>query len=875
MPHLPDDPTLEGGSLVNTQAIRLRASLSLLCLLALAIPRVSLAQLSATDEERLQILSDPDALKKKLEKDKSRAPFEFFKSQVAPFDILPLVKPHHWFSLTLEVRANYEDYEGRLQSFPVMLAGMPQEMIYSREVRLLKEQRTRLGMQMMLPAIPKEKELNLELVQPGAIRYDELWQAAVRVLPPHQMLIVVLSKDSTNLFSSWNRLASLVPSTSEREDTPSVELQRYYRLVLPLEPDKLYLSPHPLAWTPISHVLWDALPPDMLSVSHQQAMLDWLHWGGQIVILGGAGPTFSVFRDSFLFPYLPADPTGETKQLNEDQLRPLSQAYPPPVLAGGGADETQPQPRTAAEAAQMYGRAYRAPVPIRPPSNRPVYVAGLQPRPGSATIPLGDASPHLLAVENRVGRGRITMLTINPNDPSLLAWPGLDTMIRRVILRRPEEEIRSPGGPDGLYVPPTRQPLEGPDLSWYRITSRDDGAEAAALRHRESNDARPGMPAPRGLRPPMASAPIGSSGDVEEAVMKFAGVAEWRDTTALPRLCRDLLEQASGISVPSSQFVLRVILAYLIAVVPLNYLICRVALARREWAWVAVPLLALGFAVGVERVAAYDLGYDSACDEIDILEVHGGYARAHLSRFASLYSTGRGKYSISYPNDPTALALPLDIGRSITGEDVTSSVWQSYPVPAIQGFSVQPRSLSMFRAEQMVGLSGPIVLESRDDRKVVANYSELELRDAILIDFSDPRQRRETFLGTIAPGASIELKGSEKPAKAAEGTEGYDGPDPRTLLERLRQATEKRPENRGELRIVAWVPRPASGQAFEPALDRHRGMTAILVHLRYGSPPSPDTPRYNLLASPEAKQPIETPEDRSPRLPGVAFVRGR
>ena len=96
--------------------------------------------------------------------------------------MLPLVKPHHWARLTLEVRANYEDYEGSLQSFPVMLAGMPQEMIYSREARLVKEQRTRLGMQVMLPVVPKEKELNLELVQPGAIRYDELWQVAVRLL---------------------------------------------------------------------------------------------------------------------------------------------------------------------------------------------------------------------------------------------------------------------------------------------------------------------------------------------------------------------------------------------------------------------------------------------------------------------------------------------------------------------------------------------------------------------------------------------------------------------------------------------------------------------------------------------------------------------
>ena len=55
-----------------------------------------LAQLPATEEERLQILTEPDALKKKIEKDKNRPPFEFFRSRVAPFDVLPYVKANHW-----------------------------------------------------------------------------------------------------------------------------------------------------------------------------------------------------------------------------------------------------------------------------------------------------------------------------------------------------------------------------------------------------------------------------------------------------------------------------------------------------------------------------------------------------------------------------------------------------------------------------------------------------------------------------------------------------------------------------------------------------------------------------------------------------------
>ena len=134
--------------------------------------------------------------------------------------MLPLVKPHHWTSITLEVRANYEDYEGSIQSFPVELPGMPQEMIYARESRLVKEQRSRLGMQLMLPRIPREKELTVELLQPGAIRADELWQVPVRLLPPGQMLIVFLSKESSTQYAGWTRLPCMVPSSAEARRRP-------------------------------------------------------------------------------------------------------------------------------------------------------------------------------------------------------------------------------------------------------------------------------------------------------------------------------------------------------------------------------------------------------------------------------------------------------------------------------------------------------------------------------------------------------------------------------------------------------------------------------------------------------------------------------
>ncbi len=306
---------------------------------------------------------------------------------------------------------------------------------------------------------------------------------------------------------------------------------------------------------------------------------------------------------------------------------------------------------------------------------------------------------------------------------------------------------------------------------------------------------------------------------------------------------------------------LRVILAYMMALVPLNWLVCRYILGRREWAWLIVPFLALGFAVGVERAAAYDMGYDTSCDEIDLVELHGAYPRAHLSRFGSIYATSRIKFSIAFPNEPTALALPLDSGRSLRGEEVATSVWRSYPTPTLSGFQVQPRSLSMFRSEQMASLNGPITLvrDAQDKITRLDNQSELELRDAVLVDFTDVAQgeRHEISLGTIAPGAGVELAG--RPRKRLEKENELqrgigDGLDPAPFLGVLRSFVEQRPENLGEIRLVAWSPGPRGGMTLEPKVDRHRGFSLVVVHLTVGAPPAPDGPHFNSLA-PGAAEP--------------------
>jgi hypothetical protein len=786
------------------------------------LPPPAWAQLSASEEEKLQLLTEPDTIKKKVEKDKSRPPIEIFRSQVAPFDVLPFVKPNHWSSFNIDLKSNDADYQGFLQTSPLRLLAMPQDVIFGREATLIKEQRSSLGFPVLCSSIPKE--IPIELIKRDAIRADGVWQASLMPLPAHQMLVMILSKDATSRFSNWGHLAATVPSKVRPDDIQSVENQRYYRVVLPSSPDDIYLSPHPLAWTTLSHVIWEGIPPDALSVSQQQAMLDWLHWGGQLILCGGAGATSTLFRESFLDPYLPGERTGENKALAPHDLQVLADAYPPPKHTSRGDMEIEPIPINASqanEANQRLNTRYESPKPILADPREPIYLADVRPNPGASTIPLGASSPHLLAVERRVGRGRITMLTINPNEPALLAWPGLDTLIRRVILRRPEESLIRPGGYDGQTVRSLETAsLSGPDLSWYRIAGRDGLGE-----------------------------PDSEESDIETQPRRSGpGVAEWLDSAPLPRLGRDLLEAASGISIPSSRFVLKVITAYILALVPLNWFVCRVLMRRKELSWLFIPILSLGFAVGVERMAAFDVGFDSSCDEIDLLEFQGDYGRAHLSRFVSFFTTGRGRFELSFPNDPTALALPFSTGRSIGGEDVATSIWRSYPVPSLSNVTVQPRSLSMVRAEQMLNVGAGITLDEADPNRRVTNRTDLELRDAVLISFEADGRRFEHRLGTLAAGASVELNSAEAPGVSGH-VAGFEGPDPSSFLSELRSARETRPENADEARLVAWTAKPISGLKIEPAVDRHRGSTVVVAHLRFGPPPDPGSARYNLLAN--------------------------
>ncbi len=853
---------------------RPRISALMLALAVLAPSPAAIAQMGG-GEQLNKLLSNPETDPAKIEemkKERQRAPIEFFRSQVLPNDVLPYIKANHWSMVGLEMRANHEDYAGSIQSRPVMLAGQPHEIVFRRDVLLKKAARSRVTLPILLPGVPKE--IGFQLIRPDAIRQDEEWLASLRVLEPHQQMVIVLSKNANDHYNRWSQYRAVLPSAARRDDPIQLEKLRYYRMVLPLEPDKPMLSSHPLTWSPISHVIWDGMAPELIGVAQQQAMVDWLHWGGQLVIVGGAGPAFAPLRESFLGPYLPAEPSGENVSRTGAELKPLSDAYPP-TAATFDADDPQASNIPFREVWRAIGKRYRPPAPILTAPKKPIYVAALRPKPGASTIPLGGPGDPPLGVEWRVGRGRVLMLAVSLSDPDLSGWAGFDTMVRRVVLRRPEERMvedfgHNPSGAGGFH-PPRFEPLVGTELTQVRYLARDLGAPTRRALDEDN------LPTTQGYTV------NGAPADSPYAIP----VGEWLDSAALPDLGRDKLEKASGIEIPGRMFVLKVILAYIFALIPLNWAICRYLLRRRELAWIVVPTLSLAFAIGVERAAAYDVGYDSSCDEVDLIETQGDYPRGHVSRFASLYSTGRVKFSISYPNDPTALALPLATGRTVRGEDVTQSSFQTQPVPALTGFQVQPRSLGLFRAEQMANLPGTVTITpAGQGPRTVENGSGLDLNDAWVVEVgapspppttSDPDpgyKLKAVALGPIAAGAKVPLGAiAEVEPRVGPGA-GQLEPGPFLDL-LLRNSVASGPEEVGELRLIAWSGKPLPGQVIEPAVDRHRGFTLMVAHLEPAPLPDPASLRYNAVARGPERMPKEvlTPQP-DPSMTPRRGIRG-
>ena len=364
-----------------------------------------------------------------------------------------LYKPGHWTAATLEAKANNFDFVGDLEIVvtdgkgeAIPLQGTPFDLTTSSQVTLGKRQRPKpFEAIFFVPPTHPFPAASCRLNWRNGGR--RAWQGPnlLSRMPAYQYHLVVIASLPEN-YAYLKSLASVGPPTDEFGGNPT---KPYYNVALigAEKPDpqrRLPLPPYGLWWTSIACVLWDDAAPDALDQPQQQALLEWLHWGGQL-ILSGPG-TLEKLSGSFLAPYLPATAAPGARQLTQGDFEPLQK------WSGKSARSLLPPKDWTGVKLQLHAEA--------------------QSMPGSGG----------LLVERRVGRGRVVVSAFGLSSRALRSWPVTDEILNAFLLRRPPRKFTRAAPVSGRSTGPTTTSASTPAAS---ATSAISAAICARCRRME------------------------------------------------------------------------------------------------------------------------------------------------------------------------------------------------------------------------------------------------------------------------------------------------------------------------------------------------------------------------------------------------------
>ena len=380
---------------------------------------------------------------------------------------------------------------------------------------------------------------------------------------------------------------------------------------------------------------------------------------------------------------------------------------------------------------------------------------------------------------------------------------------------------------------------------------------------------RPGearqLPDPLAVTPAPGPAGDASSG-MQDAVLSQvrksnSGVAAWDDFNVVSSTARKTLRDAAGISVPKREFVLWMIGIYLLLVVPVNWLVFRL-LGRVEWAWVAVPVVAIGWGMAVIWLAQLDIGFARSQTEIAILEIQGGFSRGHLTRYTALYSSLSTSYDVHF-DDPSAVAQPFaaDVAR-LSGQASETVTLRNFGDSQLDDYLVSSNTTGMVHSEQMVSLGGKLIWRNApDELPSIENGTALKLYGVTLLRrrlSGDQGVDESCWIGDLASGAKAVVHFSPHQSNRKQLAAAREL-SPLTERERAEGALSLRPLLRvaedygwlevGDVRLVGWRDESLAGIHVQPAADQVRKAMLVVAHLQFGaSAPKPDR---NLRAEPK------------------------
>ncbi|MCR9117175.1 MAG: hypothetical protein NXI22_09555, partial [bacterium] len=669
------------------------------------------------------------------------------------------VKPGHWTTASQQIVANNFSVQSTLTSATTDSAG--------KEIRVEK---TRFATLSQRPAsLPKGEARSFESLYYVPRRLTDTSKTVslqstfqtrnggrqiaggrqpAANLKEHQYFFVVLAGNP----DAYAFVDNLDAMQFHNEDGVDIDFS-FYQVLRPKIEKRVPIPSNPLTWTSIAYVLWDDVQPNQLTLDQQTALLDWLHFGGQLIVSGPR--SIDSLRGSFLNDYLPADAI-ETEELAPERFREMSDYW------------------TLAEKNYADGR----PMAILP--DKPPLGANLSLRPGGSWIQhTGD-----LVAEKQVGRGRVVMTRFALSSRQIRSWPHFDGFFHTCLMRKPGRrfyEVTDMLTGKMEFNERAPQTLDPRMSTMVRYFTRDvdhlDGKgptyNVTNLRSLDGlgdlpddfNDAQPSFqpfqPGEGGVvAERIAPSSINRAEEAAETDPHYGGyrpsplggMASWNDFSGPSEAARKSLKDAAGISVPDSTFVLQMLAIYLAVLVPVNWAFFRL-IGRVEWAWIAAPIIAILGAVAVVRFAQLDIGFARSQTEVAVLETYSGYDRAHLTRYTALYTSLTTRYNIVFDEDG-ALALPFSVNAAAdTSGGYTEEVnYVRDKDTKLSGFDVASNTTGMMHSEEMLPLGGQIALNNAAaEGAEITNSTTLSLRGVGVISRADGRWRR-AWIGRLAPG---------------------------------------------------------------------------------------------------------------------------
>jgi hypothetical protein len=727
-------------------------------------------------------------------------PFSFSPARPFPRGEQPAgdrIKPGHWISASVKVRSNQNDSRGRLYAQtrssrvnPEFAESTSKDIIEMsgtikgvRPVVMPKGQERRFVFRILPPSMAGNTRGNCfidnQFTADGAAIYN-LGSGPVATLPSEEYFFVVLTTRPER-FSSLAGADWIKPPL---EEDGSERHTGNYRLVIPPASELLPLGDTALDWTSIAVLLWDDLPAEGLTPDQILAIRDWIHFGGRLIVNGSEAA--EAIQNTVLAEYLPITPLGNA-ELDVEQATELLEKW-----------SVDQDASTTKQTALLKGESSRVSLDGTPQSD--------------AAIVKDTAG---LVYQRSRGRGQIIQSRFDMTAPWLTNWRSFDSYFNGAILNRPRRG----------YVKFRESEFDAVNVMGQVYVDLNSLASTAAMNTQFRLLARDAVlipPASSGSQPdPMATRP--------EYRNDGGSLGAWNDTSDVVRTCIDILKSESGIEIPKSSLVVRSLVWYLIALVPLNYLVFRL-IGRPEYAWLAVPVIALAGAIWVAKSARLDIGFARSENQIGVLEVPLNYDRGHLCRVAAIYNSLSTKYDVAF-SDGHACASPITYQMNKSSEGSAVEFQTSFADgPTMSGLQIDSNQVRLIHAEQIVDLEGTFSLA---DGKL-ANRTPWELLDAVLVRRTKAGKLETANVGLVSPRSSQSVKWKPNPQTVVAD----DLPLKTEVL--IRQLSGGFNVGPGESRLVGRIDGEIPGMSIQPGGAQIKRQTVVVAYLRNAPSPQPE-----------------------------------